>query len=168
MLRLRLNWRKRKELGGKGPVVLIAWLIALVLSMLSIAIHYEVMLGVSRWVPRLTQNKRLGTIIALYFLLMAHVVEIWLFAGGHYAAVEWLALGEFEGAFSSSIRDYSYFSAITYSSVGYGDIVPTGEVRTIAAVEGLLGLLLVAWSAAFTVFYLQRYWAGEETEGRKA
>jgi hypothetical protein len=35
-----------------------------------------------------------------------------------------------------------YFSAVTATSVGYGDIVPTGIARVIAIAEGMAGLIL--------------------------
>ena len=141
--------------------MLTAWFIAMVLSALTVAIHYEAMHGVTMWVPRLCQNFRCRVVIAVFCLLVAHVVEIWLFAGGHYAAINWFALGELKGEFSGAIREYVYYSAITYTSVGYGDITPAGEVRIIAGLEGLTGLLMVAWSAAFTAFFLQRRWEDE-------
>ncbi len=103
-------------------------------------------------------------IISVFCLLVAHVVEIWLFAGGYFAAVNWFDVGELTGEFSGAIREYAYSSAITYTTVGYGDVAPIGPVRHIAMIEGLTGLLMVAWSAAFTAFYLQRKWEREETE----
>jgi hypothetical protein len=35
-----------------------------------------------------------------------------------------------------------YFSAVTATSVGYGDIVPTGAARVLAVAEGIAGLIL--------------------------
>lgn len=35
-----------------------------------------------------------------------------------------------------------YFSAVTATSVGYGDIVPTGAARVVAVCEGIAGLIL--------------------------
>ncbi len=77
--------------------------------------------------------------------------------------MEWFSLGELKGEFSGDIRDYAYFSAITYTTVGYGDITPTEELRILAGLESLTGLMMIAWSAAFTVFRLERRWV-QETE----
>ena len=138
-----------------------AWLLGLFLAVITIAFHYEAILGVIRWVPHLCSHFRCRVVIAVFCLLVAHVAEIWLFAGGHYAAVEWFSLGELKGEFSGAIREYVYFSVITYTTVGYGDITPTGEVRIIAGLESLTGLIMIAWSAAFTAFFLQRQWEKE-------
>jgi len=45
-----------------------------------------------------------------------------------------------------------YFSLITLSTIGYGDIVPVGpEVRMLAALEGIVGVLYVAITVAILV-----------------
>ena len=45
-----------------------------------------------------------------------------------------------------------YFSLITLSTIGYGDIVPlTGEVRMLVALEGITGVLYIAISVAVLV-----------------
>ena len=45
-----------------------------------------------------------------------------------------------------------YFSLVTLSTVGYGDIVPlNGEVRMLAALEGVAGVLYVAITVALLV-----------------
>jgi len=59
-----------------------------------------------------------------------------------------------------------YFSAETYTSLGYGDVVPTGPLRTLAGVEALNGLLLIGWSASFTYVAMQRFW-GDARAPRK-
>ena len=136
-----------------------AWFLGLFLSALTIAFHYEVVHVLSVRIERLGQYQRRRIVLAMLILFLANVVEIWLFAGGYYAAVEWFSLGELKGEFSGAIRDYAYFSVITYTTVGYGDITPIGEVRVIAGLESLTGLMMIAWSAAFTVFRLERRWS---------
>ena len=45
-----------------------------------------------------------------------------------------------------------YFSLITLSTVGYGDVVPvTGEARVLAALEGVTGVLYIAITVAILV-----------------
>jgi hypothetical protein len=45
-----------------------------------------------------------------------------------------------------------YFSLVTLSTIGYGDIVPlNGEVRMLAALEGVTGVLYVAITVALLV-----------------
>ncbi len=72
-----------------------------------------------------------------------HTVEIWL-----YALLYMLlgALGTFEVAL--------YFSTVTYSSVGYGDVLLGEEWRILGAIEGATGLIMIGWSTAFLVSLL--------------
>jgi hypothetical protein len=45
-----------------------------------------------------------------------------------------------------------YFSLITLSTIGYGDVVPVqGEVRMLAALEGIAGVLYIAITVALLV-----------------
>ena len=45
-----------------------------------------------------------------------------------------------------------YFSLVTLSTIGYGDVVPVhGEVRMLAALEGVTGVLYVAITVAILV-----------------
>jgi hypothetical protein len=45
-----------------------------------------------------------------------------------------------------------YFSLITLSTIGYGDIVPiSGEARIVAALEGVTGVLYIATTVALLV-----------------
>jgi len=39
-----------------------------------------------------------------------------------------------------------YFSAVTYATIGYGDVVPPAAWRLLASMEGLIGILMCAWS----------------------
>ena len=42
-----------------------------------------------------------------------------------------------------------YFSAVTYTTTGYGDLVLPGEWRLVGAVEALTGILMCGWSTGF-------------------
>jgi hypothetical protein len=42
-----------------------------------------------------------------------------------------------------------YFSAVTYTTTGYGDLVLPAQWRLVGGVEALTGILMCGWSAAF-------------------
>jgi hypothetical protein len=62
------------------------------------------------------------------------------------------------GVTTGDIFDYSYYSSISYTTVGFGDLVPMGAIRMLTAAEGIAGLSLIIWSASFTFVALQRFW----------
>jgi hypothetical protein len=42
-----------------------------------------------------------------------------------------------------------YFSGVTYTTTGYGDLVLPSEWRLVGAVEALTGILMCGWSTGF-------------------
>jgi hypothetical protein len=49
-----------------------------------------------------------------------------------------------------------YFSLVTYTTIGYGDVVLEPAWRVLAGIEGLTGIILVGWSTAFVVAVVNR------------
>lgn len=47
-----------------------------------------------------------------------------------------------------------YFSGLTFTTIGYGDITPTGFARFLAVLEGLFGIVL---SSALVVSLVRRH-----------
>ncbi len=82
-------------------------------------------------------------------LFITHFVEVALFATGLFVAAEVFDLGSLQGIHEINWRNYMYFSIETYTSLGLGDIYPTGELRMLAGFEVLTGLLLIGRSASF-------------------
>jgi hypothetical protein len=44
-----------------------------------------------------------------------------------------------------------YFSTVTFSTLGFGDVVPTERWRLFAAPETVNGFLMIGWSTAYLV-----------------
>lgn len=61
--------------------------------------------------------------------LIAHSVEVWVFAAGYYFQLKNPAFGTMTGEFDGSFWDCVYFSYTTFSTLGFGDIEPHGLVR---------------------------------------
>ena len=101
-------------------------------------------------------HTRVLSIVSLLFV--THLLQIGLFAGGFWIAATFFRIGGFEGAAMAHPLDYLYFSAVIYTSLGIGDIVPTGHLRFLVGVEALNGLLLIAWSASFLFATMNRLW----------
>jgi hypothetical protein len=64
--------------------------------------------------------------------------------------------GQLEGNYNGTLLDSAYFSFTTYSTLGFGDIQPMGDIRFLTGLESLTGLVLVTWSASFLYFEMQR------------
>ncbi len=124
-------------------------------------IHYEVLRGLSVVLPRVRIQHRAKLILVIITTFVAHVVEILLYAVALYSLIHQPGLGSLQEVESFSMATSLYFSAETYTSLGYGDVVPTGAVRLLAGAEALNGLLLIGWSASYTYIAMERFWKGE-------
>jgi hypothetical protein len=79
------------------------------------------------------------------WMIVCHLVEISVWA----AVYVWSeALPEMASAL--------YFSAVTYTTTGYGDVVLPEAWRLAGSVEALTGILMCGWSAAFFFAVLNR------------
>jgi hypothetical protein len=123
---------------------------ALGLAMLAIttAFHYEALrfLECAATGRSVSRHRTVGLLTALVAL---HLAEIALYAVAYAAGANVFGLGSLRGSTGRAWVDFLYFAAETYSTLGYGDLVPVGSLRLVAGVEALNGLLLLAWSGAF-------------------
>jgi hypothetical protein len=53
-----------------------------------------------------------------------------------------------------SFLEALYFSCITFTTIGYGDLAPIGIARFFAATEGLVGIVI---ASSFFVSLVKRY-----------
>ncbi|MEM9744387.1 MAG: potassium channel family protein [Pseudomonadota bacterium] len=132
--------------------------LALLTALVAVAVvlHYEGLILLARRFRRFTSH-RLALLTTMFGLLALHVIEIWVFAGGYWFGIHTLGLG----AITPELVDYLdavYFSAMVYTTVGFGDLVPSGALRLIVSGEALLGLSLITWSASFTFLQMQSLW----------
>lgn len=140
--------------------MLAAWAISLVLVVLTIVIHYEALRSLARHIDelKLPFRVRLRLVLIMLALFGTHIVEVMLFAGGLYVAADVLGLGTLNGKVTGTFRDFIYFSMVSYTTLGFGDIVPLRGLRVITGIESLAGLLMITWSASFTFVYMERFW----------
>ena len=127
---------------------------------LVVMVHYEALHQMSDWIPRLPVAGRSRVLVAVFGGLLAHVTEIWIFALCFYwyVGTGGQGHGTLEGNFDGSLLDCVYFSLINYTSLGYGDITPIGNVRFLAGFEGLVGLVMIAWTASFIYVEMTGSW----------
>lgn len=92
-------------------------------------------------------NMRLVAILLLLLVViaLAHTVQVWLWAWALHTR--------------DALQDWNtavYFALVTYTTVGYGDVVLSPETRIFAAMAGVTGILNFGISTAFLVAALTR------------
>jgi hypothetical protein len=139
-------------------------LLGLLLVAICVAIHS---LGTSAWILYLRRMMRQGPIgpigmqvvlcLTAVLLLFMHVIQVlvWAIAYLHLKHV----------AEITSLGDAVYFSIVTFTTLGFGDITITGPWRLLSGIEAMNGILLFGWSAALLFAVVQQLSrAGRETD----
>lgn len=142
-------------------LLITAFLINGALALLAILLHYEVLLQLSKNLPRVEHiPSRFRVLIGVGAIFMAHVLEIWLFALGYFFTLQFPAMGSLVGNVSGDgmLLDCAYLSFVTFTTLGYGEIVAQGYLRYLTGVEALTGFILITWSASFLFIEMQKYW----------
>jgi hypothetical protein len=133
----------------------------LLTASLCVLAHYEGLLRVSRGLARLhAQHQRIKVLYAILGVIALHIVEIWIFGLAIWGLLHWPACGHLGGHTTTPLWDAIYLSAITFTTVGYGDLAPVGPIRFLSGTEALTGFVLITWSASFTYLEMERYWRG--------
>ncbi|MFK7886806.1 MAG: potassium channel family protein [Gammaproteobacteria bacterium] len=138
---------------------------AVVLAVASVLIHYECLRFLDRIIERLGPHRR-KLIATMIGLLMAHTAEIWFYAGAYTLLHQFPAVGAIHMDVTNGglhLLDAVYYSAMVYTTVGFGDMLPRGGLRLITATEALVGLSLITWSASFTYFQMQAVFGQDQT-----
>ncbi len=123
-----------------------------------VLIHYEFLYRITMFIPKMRIKYRYRIVAGVYSALIAHAVEIWIFAIAYYYMNNSSNWGELKGNYNGSLMDSVYFSFTTFTTLGFGDITPHGEIRFLVGIESLTGLVLITWTASFLYLEMQRHW----------
>lgn len=125
---------------------------------IAVIIHYECLLRLTLLLGRLKIRHRLRILLGVGGALLGHAVEVWVFAFAYYLMHHARTWGELSGNFNGSLMDCVYFSFTTFTTLGFGDIQPTGDLRFLTGIESLTGLVLITWTASFLFVEMQKFW----------
>ncbi|MFN0317394.1 MAG: ion channel [Burkholderiales bacterium] len=126
-----------------------------------VLLHYEVFSWLTRVLARMHSRIRRRRILLLILGLLAlHVTEVWLFGIGYFFLLDDQSFSRIHGS-AGGLLDLVYFSAVVYTTLGLGDLVPAGSIRFMTGMEALTGFVLITWSASFTFLEMQRFWKND-------
>jgi len=81
------------------------------------------------------------------WLFLAVVIEAGLWAMLYLLNPLITALPDLETAF--------YFSMVTFTTLGFGDVVLIGQWRTLAAIQAANGVIIFGWTTALIFYFIQ-------------
>ena len=144
-----------------------AFLLSIVLIAATILIHYETLRVGSRAYRILGFRPRMRLWLMLGTAMISHLLHIALYAGAFVLLEFVFEVGAIDGPDSGTCNDAFYFSITSYTTLGIGDIYPSGQVRFLSGIEALNGLVMVTWTASLTYLYMERFWnIGEDSKNQ--
>lgn len=87
------------------------------------------------------------------WLFLAIVLEVWLWALLYLYHPLVSTLQDLETAF--------YFSMVTFTTLGYGDVVLTGQWRILASIQAANGVIIFGWTTALIFYFIQHIYKDE-------
>jgi len=128
-------------------------MLALVLLAACVIVQSVGILLLLHWLARRRRDvesasigRRLGILIQLFVCIVAlHLVQVGLWAGAFWRAGK-----------VPTLETAVYFSLVTYSAIGFGDVVLEPGWRVLGGIEGLAGVVLLGWSTAFVFAVMSR------------
>lgn len=99
------------------------------------------------WSAKRAMMILIGSALVVIFL---HSIEIVVWAAAYQSILPSNELATFEEAV--------YFSFVTFTTLGYGDITLSQGYRLLSGIEALNGIILVGWTTAMTFSVVQHVW----------
>ena len=140
-------------------------LISLLVIAVTCLITYEVLGYVWNLLPRLTISPRLRVLVIILPIFMIHIANIWFYAVVYFLVENYTPFGTLTGSIHpiatsyESLVDRLYYSVSVYTSLGFGDILPSRDLRMLSSAEVLDGLVLIGWTISFTYLTMEKFWS---------
>ena len=138
-------------------------LVGLLLAIITVGIHA---VGTAWWIRRLKRIsvsrshtldglailKVLASTVTLLLVLHIAEVSVW--------AIAYLVIPDLEQI--NTVEEAVYFSMVTFTSLGYGDLVIAGSWRILSGIQAMAGLMIFGWSTALLFAVVQRTWGAKD------
>ena len=94
---------------------------------------------------------RISSIVLLMFVISVLEVLVW--------AVAYLALNALEG-----LEQAVYFSMVTFTTLGYGDVLLDDRWRLLASFEAANGIIMFGWTTAIVMAVVHRIFIADNAD----
>ncbi|WFU04315.1 potassium channel family protein (plasmid) [Rhizobium sp. CB3171] len=93
----------------------------------------------------LLRRPTIVTVVWVVYLIVPIILDVFIWASFYYMS-----------SALPNLEDAVYFSTVTFTTVGYGDIVLGKEWRQIATFEAINGWIIFGWATALMMAVIQR------------
>jgi type III secretory pathway component EscU len=101
-----------------------------------------------------TQIYWIASIVLMMFLVSLVEVLVW--------AIPYLLLNAIQG-----FEEALYFSMVTFTTLGYGDVLLSERWRLLASFEAANGIIMFGWTTAIVMAAVHRIYFSEKSEPRR-
>jgi len=90
--------------------------------------------------------------------VLLSVLTVWMFLAIVLEVGLWALLYLFNPLITAlpDIETAFYFSMVTFTTLGYGDVVLTGQWRTLASIQAANGVIIFGWTTALIFYFIQQ------------
>ena len=132
------------------------------MMVLTIIIHALFMVGgvkVARW-----RRSRFGDVgKEMVRAVLLSVLTVWMFLAIILEAGLWALLYLFNPLITAlpDLETAFYFSMVTFTTLGFGDVVLTGQWRMLASIQAANGVIIFGWTTALIFYFIQHIYKEE-------
>lgn len=106
--------------------------------------------AIEKWNNEITNKRAISILILSFlFLTLVHLIHALVWA----VFIGWLPATKVDFA---TPGDLFYYSVVTFTTLGYGDITISSEWRMLSGFEAINGIMLIGWSTALMYSLIQR------------
>ena len=110
--------------------------------------HFAILSRIAPPIMKSEMSHNMQHLVLVVAIGILHALEAMVYAVTFMVGQDW-GLGGFKPDAPQSLMDIYYFSLVNYTTLGLGDIYPSGHLRFLAGLESLGGFLLLSCSASY-------------------
>ena len=122
--------------------------IAILLVSVLGSVHHFGLVLCRHVLPQAEGRNSLVPLGAFILTALLHMIHIAIGAALYQILQEHVFPGGLGTSFTDWV-DYTYLSAIAFSTVGFGDLDVTGPMRLVVGAQSMAGFMIITWSATF-------------------
>ena len=132
-----------------GTGLLLLFITTVIHAVFMMAVNQMLEWRVARFGPTRGQlDKALLISILTVWMFLAIIIEAWIWALFYLYDPLITVLADLETAL--------YFSMVTFTTLGYGDVVLTGKCRSLATIQAANGVIIFGWTTALIFYFIQK------------
>ena len=135
--------------------------IGLILMIITTFVHAGCTLA-ALWALRTAHADRWGLRSGWMMVTLIAALVVMMFLAAIFEITIWATTYLVVGAISA-LEPALYFSTVTYTTLGYGDVILGDSWRLLASFEAVNGIILIGWTTALIFAFVRRVASHDET-----